>query len=83
MKEQKLLETINKVETLGQVVQRLMFENENLRTMCVGNHRLLKMMPGFEEAFKKLKAEAEEELKAAEEDTEGPKLEGVDDPDQK
>lgn len=78
MKEQKLLETINKVETLGQVVQRLMFENENLRTMCVGNHRLLKMMPGFEEAFEKLKAEAEEELKAAEAEDDSPKLDTED-----
>ena len=79
MKEQTLVEMKNKIETIGQVLQRLVFENENLRTMAVGNHRLLKKLPGFEEAFEELKAEAEEELKAAEEVSEEEVMEALKD----
>ena len=55
MKEQKLIEMRNKVETLGQLVTMLLNEVNNLKILSFGNNNTMKLMPGYEEAIEKLK----------------------------
>jgi fatty acid-binding protein DegV len=64
MKESKLLEMKNKVESLTRVN-----EIRNLTDLSIGTLEAVKKMPGYEEALEKLK----EDLKKEEEKT--PKLE--------
>ena len=66
MKESRLIEMSNKIDTLGAVAQRLMAESENLKTLAIGTMELVKNLPGYEEALEKLK-EANEQ---SERDTE-------------
>jgi len=65
MKEQVLIQMKNKIETLGSIVQTLMMEVDHLKTLSFGTSKLIKEMPGYEEAIEKLKAEAAEEVSAA------------------
>ena len=55
MKEQKLIEMNNKVETLGQLVTMLLNEVNNLKILSFGNNNTMKLMPGYEEAIEQLK----------------------------
>ena len=60
MKSQKssrldLLE--KKVKALIGVVQQLLDENSNLKDLAVGTLETIKLMPDYEEAIEKLKAE--------------------------
>ena len=55
MKEQKLIEMSNKVETLGQLVTMLLNEVNNLKILSFGNNNTMKLMPGYEEAIEQLK----------------------------
>ena len=57
MKEQTLMEMKNKIETLGSVVQTLMIEIQNLKTLSLGNSKVIKNMTEYEEAIEKLKKE--------------------------
>ena len=59
MKEQTLIEMKNKIETLGSVVQTLMIEMNNLKTLSFGTSKLIKEMPGYNEAIEKLKQDTE------------------------
>ena len=45
MKESKLIEMQNKVETLGQVAQKLMMEVQQLTQLSVGTLETIKLMP--------------------------------------
>ncbi len=54
MKESKLIEMNNKVETLGNVIQELIREVMNLRDLSVGTLETVKLLPGYEEAIKEL-----------------------------
>ncbi len=65
MKESKLIEMKNKIETLGSVVQTLMLELDRVKTLSFGNSKVIKAMPDYEEAINKLKAEATEEASSA------------------
>ena len=56
----------NKVETLAQVAQRMMFELEQIKTLAIGQMELVKLLPGYEEALEQLK-----EQHGKEEDTSG------------
>jgi|11_taG_2_1085331.scaffolds.fasta_scaffold01158_7 hypothetical protein len=51
MKENKIIEMRNKVETLGAVVQKMLGELENLRDLSVGTLETLKRIPGYQEAL--------------------------------
>ena len=62
MKESKLIEMKNKIETLGSVVQTLMLELDRVKTLSFGNSKVIKSMPDYEEAIEKLKAETTEEV---------------------
>lgn len=72
MKEQKLIEMDNKVNTLGSVLNRVLFEVEQLKTLSVGSMELIKLMPGYEDALAKMKELQDKEIKDKEEE---PKLE--------
>ena len=63
MKESKLIEMSNRVETLGQALMRLTEEISMLKTLAMGDHSLLKLMPGFPEALEELKAQHDAESK--------------------
>jgi regulator of RNase E activity RraA len=57
MKESKLIEMRNKVETLGGVCNQLIREINNIKQLAVGTLETIKCMPDYEEAIEKLKAE--------------------------
>lgn len=67
MKESKLIEMRNKVETLGVLVQQVIGELRNLKDLSVGTLETLKRMEGYDNAINKLKEEYEQK----EEDTSG------------
>lgn len=55
MKESKIIEIRNKVETLGRLVQGLLQEVNFIKTMVMGNHRVLKQLKEFPEIIEKIK----------------------------
>lgn len=57
MKEQTLIEMKNKIEILGSALQTAMNEISHLKTLSFGTSKLIKEMPGYEEAIEKLKEE--------------------------
>lgn len=67
MKEQTLVEMRNKIDTLGQVVQKIYMEMQNLSDLSIGTHELVKRFDGYDAAIEKLK----EEVAKAEEPKDG------------
>jgi hypothetical protein len=67
MKESKLIEMQNKVETLGQVAQKLMMEVQRLTQLSVGTLKTIKLMPSYGKAIKKLQEEIAKESSKREE----------------
>ena len=63
MKESKLIQMAKKVETLGSVVQTLLTEVNNLKTLSFGNSKIIQNMPDYNEAIDKLKEEAKAETR--------------------
>ena len=57
MKEQTLVEMRNKIDTLGQVVQKIYQEMQNLSDLSIGTHELVKRMECYDAALEKLKDE--------------------------
>jgi hypothetical protein len=55
MKESRLIEMQNKVETLGKVAQKLMMEMQQITQISVGTLETIKNMEGYEQAIEKLK----------------------------
>ena len=55
MKESRLIEMQNKVETLGKVAQKLMIEMQQITQLSVGTLETIKNMEGYEQAIEKLK----------------------------
>ena len=49
------------------VIQQLINEIERLSTMVSGHHRILKQLPGYEDAINNLKKEVAEQASEAEE----------------
>lgn len=66
MKESKLIEMQNKVETLGQVAQKLMTEVQQLTQLSVGTLETIKLMPSYAKAIKKLQEKMAEESRERE-----------------
>ena len=60
MKESTLIEMKKRQEILGNAVNRVLFELEQIRTLSVGNMELLKLLPGYEEALAQLKEQNED-----------------------
>ena len=63
MKESKLIEMRNKVETLGGVANQLIREVNNIKQLAIGTLETIKQMPDYKEAIEKLKQKAEDENK--------------------
>ena len=61
MKESKLIEIRNKVETLGGVANQLIREINNIKQLAVGTLETIKLMPDYEQAIEKLKKQAKDE----------------------
>ena len=55
MKESKLIEMQNKLETLGAAVTRLVNEVTNLKDLSIGTMELVKKLPDYEKALEELK----------------------------
>ena len=60
MKESTLIDMQHKVEATGRVLQQIIAELEQLKTLAVGSMELLKLMPGYEDALKEMKKRAED-----------------------
>jgi hypothetical protein len=71
MKEQTLVEMKNKVDAITRVLQQLIYEQDNLRTLTVGIMETIKAMPDYEEALQVVK----DKVKEQEEKQNAPKLE--------
>ena len=57
----------NRIEILGNAVNRALFELEQLKTLSVGNMELLKLMDGYQDALERMK----EKQEAAKDNSEG------------
>ena len=55
MKESKLIEMKNKVETLGKLIEQILTELHHLRDLSVGTMALVKKFPQYNKAIEKLK----------------------------
>lgn len=71
MKEQTLVEMKNKVDAITRVLQQLIYEQDNMRTLSVGMMETIKLMPGYDDAIKQVT----EKVKEQEEKENAPKLE--------
>jgi hypothetical protein len=47
----------NKIETLGQVTQKMIHEMNNLKDLSIGTLETLKRIPGYEEALESMKTD--------------------------
>ena len=59
MKESKLIEMWNRIETLGSLVQQINLELHNLRDLSIGTMSLVKKFPDYEKAIEDLKKDLE------------------------
>ena len=57
MKENKLIEMWNRVEILGQNVQQIIQELNNLKDLSIGTLETLKRTPGYEKALENMKTD--------------------------
>jgi hypothetical protein len=67
MKENELVMMRNKIESLTRIVDFMLTEIENTKTMSVGVYQLIKEMPGYEHAISLISEKAKEEIKEKEE----------------
>jgi predicted butyrate kinase (DUF1464 family) len=58
MKEQTLVEMKNKVDAITRVLQQLIYEQDNLRTLSVGTLEAVKLLPGYDVAIKEMTEKA-------------------------
>ena len=61
MKESTLIEMRNQVETLGQVMSRIINDLENLKTLAMGDHQVIKQLKEFPDIIKQMKDEQEKD----------------------
>ncbi len=66
MKESKLIEMNNRTEALGAAMKRLIQELTNFKDLSIGTMELIKNMPGYEKALKKLKKDLTEKKEKSE-----------------
>jgi len=69
MKENELVMMRNKIESLTRIIDFMLTEIENTKTMSVGVYQLIKEMPGYEHAVSLISEKAKEEIKEKEETT--------------
>jgi hypothetical protein len=61
MKENELVMMRNKIESLTRIVDFMLTEIENTKTMSIGVYQLIKEMPGYEHAISLISEKAKEE----------------------
>ena len=61
MKENELVMMRNKIESLTRIVDFMLTELENTKTMSIGVYQLIKQMPGYEDAISVISEKAKEE----------------------
>ena len=61
MKESTLLEMKNKIEAMGRVIQMLLDEMNNIRTLSIGTLETIKHLPGYDDALGKLKEKTKQD----------------------
>jgi predicted ATP-grasp superfamily ATP-dependent carboligase len=66
MKENKLIEMSNKIDTMGSVLNRIVQELNTMKDLSVGTTELIKLMPGYKKALKELTEIFEEKRKEQE-----------------
>ena len=66
MKENKLIEMSNKIDTMGNVLNRIVQELNTMKDISVGTTELLKLIPGYKKALKELTKVFEEKRKEQE-----------------
>ena len=59
MKENELVMMRNKIESLTRIIDFMLTEIDNTKTMSIGVYQLIKEMPGYNEAIEKLKQDTE------------------------
>ena len=69
MKESKLIEMSNRVDTMGAAMNRVVQELNNLKDLSIGLTELMKLLPDYNEALEKMK----QNLKEKQEQEEKPK----------
>ena len=69
MKESKLIEMWNRIETLGSLVQQINQEMTNLRDLSIGTMSLLKKFPDYEKAIEDLAKDLKENKEEKNEST--------------
>ena len=60
MKESKLIEMSNKIDTIGAAMNRVVQEIGNLKDLSIGTMELIKEFPDYEESLEKLKISLKE-----------------------
>ena len=60
MKEKNLIEMQKRIEILGNAVNRVLFELDQIKTLSVGNMELVKLLPGYQDALAQLKEQHED-----------------------
>ena len=66
MKENKLIEMSNKIDTMGNALNRIIQELNTLKDISVGTTELVKLLPGYKKALKELTKVFEERKKEQE-----------------
>ena len=66
MKENKLIEMSNKIDTMGNALNRIIQELNTLKDISVGTTELIKLMPGYKKGLKELTKVFEERKKEQE-----------------
>jgi hypothetical protein len=60
MKESKLIEMKNKIDAQNRIMQHLLNELSNVRDLAIGTLETLKLIPGYDDAIKKIKKDITE-----------------------
>lgn len=66
MKENKLIEMSNKIDTMGNVLNRIIQELNIMKDISVGTTELVKLLPGYKKALKELTKTFEKKKKEQE-----------------
>ncbi len=60
MKESKLIEMSNKIDATGRILQQIINELENMKTLVFGNHAVMKKLNEYPTIIKQLENEQKE-----------------------
>lgn len=70
MKESELIGMKNKIASLTNIVQYLLQENQNIKTLASGTFETIRFMPDYDEAVAKLAEKVKESAEARPENME-------------